>query len=183
MRISTTEPVVIQGSTVTNLSGGPLIVTDWPLATNVTLRRVRAFGGNGRFFEAEGFKSIRIANCTIEKTSGIKLASPAAGSSVVITRNKHRNIRRNIQLDSGGNFGNFVQVAEVHGGTVEISWNEIINEFGKSEAEDVISVFKSAHARIHDNYLQGGYPIVNTKDSSANGITVEIGEGEATCLF
>ena len=78
---------------------------------------------------------------------------------MVITRNKHRNIRRNIQLDSGGNFGNFVQVAEVHGGTVEISWNEIINEFGKSEAEDVISVFKSAHARIHDNYLQGGYPI------------------------
>ena len=168
VRISTTEPVVIQHSTITNLSGGPLIVTDWPLAADVTLRTVKAFGGTGRFFEAEGYKSIRIENCTVDRTGGIKLVHGVAGSSVLVTRNTHRNIQR-----GSGHFGNFVQFAEVQNSTIDVSWNEIINEYNRSEPEDVINIFKSAHARVHDNYLQGGYPLKNLAQSSANGITIE----------
>jgi hypothetical protein len=172
VRISTAEPVVIEGSTVTNVSGGPLIVTDWPLAANVTLRRITAFGGNGRFFEAEGFKSIRIVNCAIDETSGIKLVHGATESSVVITRNRHRNIQR-----GSGHHGNFVQFAEVQNSKIDVSWNEIINEYNRSEPEDVVSIYKSAHVRLHDNYVQGQYAPNNLGPSSQNPITVEVGDG------
>jgi len=178
VRISTTEPVVIQNSIITNQSGGPLVVTDWPLAANVTLRKVKAFGGNGRFFEAEGFKSIRIENCTIDKTSGIKLVHGEASSSVVITRNKHRNIQR-----GDGHFGNFVQFAAVQNATIDVSWNEIINEFGKSEPEDLVSIYKSAHVRLRDNYFQGQYAPNNQPPSSQNAITLEVGEGLPPSTF
>jgi hypothetical protein len=181
VRISTTEPVVIHDAKITNLSGGPLVVTDWPLAANVTLRRVKAFGGTGRFFEAEGFRSIRIAYCTIEKTGGIKLVGGADSASVVVTRNKQRNVQGPSQGASERR--QFVQFAEVQTATIDVSWNQVINEFGKSEAEDVISIYKTAHARVHDNYLQGGYPLRNVEQSSANGITVEIGEGVGPTSF
>ena len=181
VRISTAEPVVIRNSTITNRSGGPLVVTDWPLAVNVTLRRVKAFGGNGRFFDAEGFRSIRIENCTIDKTAGIKIAQGVAGASVVITRNKQRNVHGPTQGASG--LRQFVQLAEVQTATVDISWNEVVNTFGKSEVEDVISIYKSAHAKVHDNYLQGGYPFTNVGDSSTNGITVEVGDGVGPTSF
>jgi hypothetical protein len=163
------------------VSGGPLVVTDWPLAANVTLRRVKAFGGSGRFFDAEGFKSIRIENCTIHRTSGIELLRSAEGASVVITRNKHRNTQGPNQGADG--LTQFVQFVEVQNASIDVSWNEVVNEFGRSEVEDVISVYKSAHARIHDNYLQGGYPLTNVSESSANGITVEIGDGAGPTSF
>jgi hypothetical protein len=176
--IATGEPVTIVDSTVTNLDGGTLVETPYSVPTNVTLDHVSAYGGNGRFYEAENFKAITIRNCTIDRTSGIYLASGAAGSSVVITRNKQRNVQR-----GSVNPGNFVQLAEIQDATVDISWNEIVNEFGMSEPEDVISIYKSSHARIHDNYLQGGYPLTNTSQSSANGITVEVGEGAPPASF
>lgn len=175
VRISTAEPVEIVGSVVTNLSGGPLIVTDWPLAATVTLRRVKAVGGAGRFFEAEGFRSVRIVRCTIVRTSGIRLASSVEGAAVLVTRNRQLNVLG--PSHGAARLSQFLQLAEVQTATVDVSWNEIINEFGKSEAEDVISIYKSAHAKVHDNYVQGGYPLTNTKESSANGITVEVGEG------
>ncbi len=172
---------MIRSSRVTNLSGGPLIVTDWPLAVNLTLRGVRAFGGAGRFLEAEGFKSIRVENCTIEKTAGMKLVSAAQGASVVITRNRQSNIQGPNQGAHG--LSQFVQLNEVQASTVDVSWNDVVNEFGKSEVEDVISIFKSSHARVHDNYIEGGYPLMNTSDSSANGITVEVGDGSGPTSF
>jgi hypothetical protein len=176
--IATAEPVVILNSTVTNTGGGTLVKSLFAVPSNVTLARVSAYGGNGRFYEAEGFKSITIKRSTISRTSGIFLSHDAPGSSVLITRNRHRNIQR-----GNANPGNFVQLAEVQDARVDISWNEIVNDFGKSEPEDVISIYKSAHARIHDNYIQGGYPLTNTTDSSANGITVEVGEGNPPTSF
>jgi chitinase len=172
VRIATAEPVAIVNSTVTNLAGGTLIESTHTVPTNVMLDRVSAYGGSGRFYEADNFQSITIRRCTIDKTSGIHLAHGDANSSVRIRRNRQRNIQR-----GSVNPGNFVQLAEVQESAVDISWNEIINVFGKSEPEDVISIYKSAHARIHDNYIQGGYPMTNVSQSSANGITVEVGEG------
>jgi hypothetical protein len=175
VRISTTAPVAIVDSVVTNTSGGPLIVTDWPLEASVTLRRVRAFGGSGRFFEAEGFKSIRIVNCTIVRTAGIRLASSVAGASVIVRKNRQRNIHGPSQ--GAARLSYFLQLAEVQTAMIDVSWNEVVSEFGRSEMEDAISVFKTSHARIHNNYIQGGYPLTNTRLSSANGITVEVGDG------
>lgn len=181
VRIRTTEPVVIRDSAITNTGGGPLVVADWPLAVDVTLRRVRALGGSGRFLEAEGFESIRVVNCTIERTAGIKLVRSEGQASVVITKNRQRNIQGPSQGAKG--FTQFVQLVEVQTAAIDISWNEIVNEFGRSEVEDVISLFKTAHARVHDNYIQGGYPLTNTSDSSASGITVEVGDAIGPTSF
>ena len=41
---------------------------------------------------------------------------------------------------------------------IDVSWNEVINVFGQSRVEDNVSVFESAFAKIHDNYIQGAYP-------------------------
>jgi hypothetical protein len=180
--IATTEPVRISG-TVKNLAGGNLIET-WPIAVQVTVDHVFAYGGSsyqtsGRFFQAEDFKSVVIRNCTIENTLGIELNKGVAGGSVLVTRNKHHNIQGN----GTDPVGNFVQFRALQNSSIEVSWNQIINEFGKSEPEDVISIYKSAHTRVHDNYLQGGYPLTNTTQSSANGITVEVGEGDPPASF
>jgi hypothetical protein len=166
--IATSEPVAIVASTVTNLAGGDLIESPYWVQGQVTLDRVTAYGGNGRFLEAENFRSVTIRNCTVIRTGGIKLITPVEDSFVLITQTRQRNVQRGNE-----NFGQFVQLAEVQNATVEVSWNEVISEFGRSEVEDVISVYKSSHARIHDNYLEGGYPLRNVASSSANGITIE----------
>jgi len=176
VRISTSEPVTITNSTVTNRGGGVLIESAF-LAANVTIDHVFGYGRTGRFFSGRNFKSITIRNCTIDKSGGIHLITPVAGASVLVTENKQLNVQK------GEGLRQFLQLGEVQDATVEISWNEIINEFGKSEVEDVISVYKSAHARIHDNYLQGGYPLTNVAWSSANGITVEVGDGIGPTSF
>ena len=146
-------------------------MTNWPLAVNVTIKNVTAFGGSGRFFEAEGFKSVTIRNCTIDKTAGIGLSVPVAGATVVVTRNKQRNVQR----DAGGALRQFLQFNQVTNASVDVSWNEIINVFGESSVEDVISVYRSAHVRAHDNYIQGGYPATLAGEYSGGGITIEEG--------
>ena len=171
IRIATTDPVVITNSVVTNLSGGPLIVTNMPLAVNLTIRNVTGRGsGGGRFLDAEGSKSVTIENCDLQNTGGIKFASVnAAGASIVVRRNRARNITPH----SSGSMRQFVQLAEVTSASVEIAWNEVINEYGKSQVEDVVSIFKSNNADVHDNYFKGGYPLVNGAGYSGAGLTIE----------
>jgi hypothetical protein len=161
-------------STVTNLAGGPLIDAPHDAATNVTLDRVVATGGDGRFYEAENFKSITIRNCTIIRTSGISLVAPVAGSAGRIVKNRHVNI----QHGPGAYPGNFVQLASVQDASVEIAWNEILNQYDKSNPEDIVSVYQSAHLRLHDNYFQHQSTPGNAYNtSSQNGITIESGSG------
>src|SRR5262249_47104446 len=109
VQIATEEPVVIVNSTVSNVGGGVLVDSPYSVPSNVTLDHVTAQGGDGRFYEAENFKSVVIRNCTIDRTSGIKLVTPVASSSVLVTRNRHRNI----QPGAGGYPGNFVQLVSV----------------------------------------------------------------------
>lgn len=177
VRVSTTDPVTITGS-VTNLAGGPLILSDWPLAVNVTIDNVKAYGGTGRFLELEGFKSVVVRNCTIEKTSGICLIHGVAGSSVLITRNKHRNIQDGGYLaGTGGNPGNFVQLREVQNATVAITWNEIVNEYNVSWPEDLVSIYKSANVTLADNYFQHQSTPGNAYNTSSQSTITLDGDG------
>ncbi len=162
---------MITDATVTNLAGGKLIDAAANVQTDVTLTRVRGFGGTGRFFEAEGFKSVRIQNCTIDKTGGIRLSVPVAGATVIVTRNKQRNVQR----DPGGDYRQFLQFNQVTTASVDVSWNEIINVFGESSVEDVISMYRSAHAKVHDNYIQGGYPTTLAGEYTGGAISIETG--------
>jgi len=155
---------------VKNLSGGPLIVTNWPLAANVTIRNVKGYGSGGRFFEAEGSKSVTIENCDLENTAGLKFASvQASGASIVVRRNRVRNVVR----DASKGLRQFIQLAEVTSAAVDISWNEVVNEPGKSEVEDVVSIFKSNGVNVHNNYFKGGYPLVNGGEYSGAGLMIE----------
>jgi hypothetical protein len=164
---------------VRNLFGGPLIDALPGGAVQVTVEHVSAYGGgsyqtSGRFFQAYDFKSVTIRNSTIENTRGIELTYGVAGSSVLVTRNKHRNIQGN----GASPPGNFVQLREVQTATVEVSWNEVTNEYGKSHPEDIISVFKSANARVHDNYLQHNSTPGNAYNTSSQGtITLDYPDG------
>ena len=173
--ITTADAVRIVNSTVSNLADGPLIEAPHSAATNVTLDHIVATGGNGRFYEAENFKSITIRNCTIVRTSGISLVAPVPRSSVRIVKNRHTNI----QHGPGAYPGNFVQLVSVQDATVEVAWNEIVNQYDRSDPEDLISVYQSAHLRLHDNYFQHqSVPGNAYNTSSQNGITIESGSGK-----
>ena len=72
--------------------------------------------------------------------------------------------------------GNFVQFRSVQNSTVEVSWNQVINEYNKSNPEDLISLYQSANANVHDNYFFGQSTPGNAyANSSQNGITIESG--------
>src|SRR5262249_19644653 len=125
---------------------------------------------SGRFFQADQYQSVTIRNCSIENTMGIEVDRGLAGSSVLITRNRQHNIQGN-----GTNpVGNFVQFRTVKTSTIDVSWNEIVNDYNHSDPEDIISLFNTDHARIHDNMLWGQSTPGNAYNtSSQGGITAE----------
>src|SRR5207244_2617275 len=52
-------------------------------------------------------------------------------------------------------------VRSIH--NADVGWNQVINEPGKSLVEDNISIYKTSGTpddpfKIHDNYIDGGYP-------------------------
>lgn len=170
VRIATREPVEIVDSTVVNLGGGDLIVTHPKAPAEVTLDRVTGRGGTGLFFQSSGFKSITIRNCTIDKTGGIYLSLPTADASIVVTRTK----QRNVQYDPRGYVRHFLQFHDVtSAAAVDVSWNEVVNVFGRSSVDDVISIYDSAHVSVHDNYIQGAYPTTSGSAYSGSGIMIE----------
>ena len=166
VRISTAAPVTIVDSTITNRAGGTLVQSDLGLGTSITLKRVTANGGSGRFFVGENIQSLSVRNCTINKTGGIYVFKGQHAASIRITRNRQRNIQR------GAEYHQFAQFNQVTTATIDVSWNEVINIYGRSEVEDNINIFKSSHAVVHDNYIQGAFPRYYTDSYSGSGIMV-----------
>ena len=177
--IATTSPVTLSNARVTNTTGGVLVDANGAGASQITLDHVVLTGGNsyqtsGRAFRAAGYKSITIRNCTIENTRGIQLDEGAASSTVVITRNRHHNIQ-------GGNFnqgqavGNFVQFRDIQNAAIEVSWNEVVNEYNRSAPTDIVSIFKTANVKMHDNYIDHQSEPGNTAVYSQNTVTVDPG--------
>ena len=76
---------------------------------------------------------------------------------------KGYSIRQFVQLD---------KVSNVPG--IEIAWNQITNEPGKSRVEDNINIYKSSGTpaspiRIHDNFIQGAYNLKPWEASYSDG--------------
>jgi chitodextrinase len=182
--IATTQPVTIVNSTVTNRAGGTLIDAVGGGAVQVTIDHVFAYGGDtyqtsGRLFQAYDFKSVTIRNTTIENTRGIELTYGVTGSSVLITRNRHKNIQGG---PNASPVGNFVQLRHVRNATIDISWNEIVNQYNKSNPEDIISIYHSANAKVHDNMLwHQSTPGNPYNQSSQGGITIDCSDAGPTC--
>ncbi|MBC7384613.1 MAG: hypothetical protein H7301_00440 [Cryobacterium sp.] len=184
--VSTSEPVIIQNC---NVAGpGPLIRLPW--GGNVEVRNCRGFGIKGNFHEnqffiAAGASRIIVENNYFQNTSGITLGSMGSGTSEIrILKNKILNIDcRN----SSGAVGmcNFVGLDKVSNvPNIEIAWNQVINEPNNSNVEDNINFYRSGGsssnvARVHDNYIQGGYPIPasDPQFSGTGMITDEGGSG------
>jgi hypothetical protein len=134
---------------------------------NVAVDHVTGNGGTGRFFIGENIKSVTIRNCSLNKTSGIYVLSAQPGASIQITRNRQSNIQ------SPGGARQFAQFDKVTTASIDVSWNEVINTFGESAAEDVISLYQSAFAKVHDNYIRGAYPGSASAGFSGSGVMVD----------
>jgi hypothetical protein len=69
--------------------------------------------------------------------------------------------------------GNFIQLRHLQAGTVEVAWNEIVNEYNLSDPEDVFSIYHSSGTWFHDNMIWGQFHPGNGAGSSQNTITLD----------
>jgi len=188
--VATNEPVVIQNAVIRSRSD---IIATATSAANLTVRNVIGLSLNpnvlgrqpGRFLDVEGFDNVRVENCYMEGTTGIYLynyrGNRTANQTVKVLRNSARNINGRLSNGSGGFLGKggpYVQFLQLNGVQdlpgVEIAWNQVINDPGASLVEDNISIHGSSGTSsspilIHDNYIQGAYPVDPAGDSNYSG--------------
>jgi hypothetical protein len=198
--IRTAEPVVIANSRISSRSS--LIKTRIAHA-KLTVRDTSGYGLNadvrghapGRFLDAEGFDNIDLENNYLEGTSGIYLLDANVGSGTVrVIANRALNIDGR-KSDGQGGFLDFNTRTRLSDGTtedgsksvqflaldkvrhvpgMEVAWNQVINEPGRSRVEDNINIYLSSGTadsplRIHDNYIQGAYTIKPWQGNYSDG--------------
>lgn len=200
--ISTSQPVTIEYSNIR--SRGPLIYSAFKKAS-LTVRHTRGEALNpnrplreyrtpGRFLHLEEFRSAVVENNELIGTSGMYFRAyhgqASLNQTVRILRNRARNIDGRYSTGSGTfsdtqfhrvQFVQFNQVRHISG--VNIAWNEVINEPGKSRVEEVISMFLSSGVassviKIHNNYIQGAYGLQPTR-LKYDGAGMNIGDGSS----
>jgi hypothetical protein len=197
--VKTKEPVIIENSNIR--SAGNLIHN--LAGANLTVRNCRGYGllptvkgfPHGRFVRSRLPKNLVIVNNYFENTAGIYVyeftGDGSKGQTIKIMRNKARNI--NGKHRDGVTFTR-VQLVQfnqvVRTGNVEIAWNEVINEPGKSAVEDNINMFNSngvsgSPIRIHNNFIKGGYPVdPKSRPYSGGGIITDgSGTGMYACAY
>lgn len=180
--IQTSQQVTIQDSTITRTDKGDLIQATAGSA-KLVLDHVTLNGGTGRAVYATGFDSVVLTNCTINKTWGVRLDNGHLGCTIKILRCKFRN-----QLYDGTNpsgVAHSIQPAWCQvsaGNPAEIGWNEIINDFGASQTEDVINLYSTPYVVVHDNLVKGAYPKTLGDGYSGGGIICD-GPNSNYCEF
>ncbi len=197
VRVQTSDPVIIENS---NLRGKGDLISGF--SNRLTVRNVNGYGLNpnvygqtvGKFIVVEDFISVRVENSYAENTIGAYFrnykGNPDGGDTVKMFGNKFKNING---LLSDGNNGYVMDRSE---GTahmiqfndvkripnVDIAWNEVINEPGKSQVEENINMYLSSGTPsspilIHDNYIQGAYNSQPAAQSSYAGGGILVGDG------
>ncbi|WP_162426778.1 PA14 domain-containing protein [Pontibacter pudoricolor] len=182
--IRTTEPVVIINS---NIRGAGFLIKSWYYAADITVKHTNGYGitptptsdypKTRRFVTLNDFRNLVVENCYMESTTGIVLGDDYRGDgspnqTIKIRYNKAKNIDGRVY--GGKMHAQFVQF-NYRGQVphVEIAWNQVINEPNKSVKEDNINIYNSrgtpsSPIKIHNNYIQGAYP-VNAQASSFSG--------------
>jgi hypothetical protein len=198
VRIETAEPVILENAT---LRGRGNLIECRAKHSDITVRNTRGYGLNsnvagkstGRFANLERFDRVVIENCYLEGTAGIYLldylGDGSAAKSVRIARNRAKNIdgrksdgKNGYLAGAAPELVQFAQLDKVrHVAGVEIAWNEVINEPGRSAVEDVISIYlssgtKDSPIRIHDNFIRGAYA-VDPADGEYSGGGIMLGDG------
>ncbi|HEY6532941.1 MAG TPA: NPCBM/NEW2 domain-containing protein [Acidimicrobiales bacterium] len=167
--IATTEPVVIENSNVRGF--GHLISIG--VKADVTVRNSYGEGlwnstagtNFGRFiWSYGGVKNLIVEHNETVRAAAVKVVD-ARPTSLKIRYNKAKNIYGDDSNCCGGGYMQFVQFGNVVGGGIEVAWNEVVNEAGKSRSEDIINLFDSGGAStsnplwIHDNFIWGSYAL------------------------
>jgi hypothetical protein len=144
----------------------------------------------GRFIVANEFSKLVVENNYLENTSGLYVSryigNKSAAQTITIRYNKVKNIDGRHRNNSSSSFVQFVVLDAVqHVKSIEIAWNQIINLPTQSRVEDNINVHKSSGTSdspilIHDNYIQGAYPVSLSSDFSGSGINLGDGNGTAS---
>jgi hypothetical protein len=194
--IQTTEPVIIENA---RLRSRGTLVTGFGI--DLTLRNVQgesltpneAGKAAEMAIKAEEFRNLRVENSSFTG-GGIYVrkfvGDPARGQSVRILRNTFTNIDGRQSDGAGGHNGKtsirqavqFNNVTRIEG--AEIAWNQVINEPGQSAVEDNINLYVSSGTpgspiQIHNNYVQGGYP-VDLSSARYSGGGILLGDGKST---
>ena len=202
--IKTTEPVVIQnsiikgkGNLIHSTTVGAIITVK--NSTGIGVNPNVAGASPGRFINVESAKSLIVDNNYLQSTSGIHVlgydGNHTTAQTIKVINNRAKNIdgrrsngagswmdfnvRSNVTsgaVETGFTYAQFVQLDKVQFVPgVEIAWNEVVNEAGKSRVEDNISIYKSSGTEaspiaIHDNYIEGAFTIKPQQaDSTSDG--------------
>ncbi|WP_426491039.1 hypothetical protein [Hymenobacter sp. 102] len=188
IRIATTEPVVLENC---ELRGPGLLIDAREGGAHLTIRNCRGIGelpttdnqASGRFLELnEGVRLLAEDNY-LEHTSGLLVyrwqGDGSATQTITIRGNRARNIDGRYR-NGGGAKVSFLQLNEVHGvERIDIGWNEVINEPDQSMVEDNINLHNSSGTAsspllVHDNFIQGAYPVPATSPKfTGSGITTD----------
>lgn len=189
--INTTEPVIIQNC---RLRGRGNLISAVRDSTTVTIRDCIGESLNpnllnarkGRFAVFWKPVSVIIENNTMLSTAGVYVNNGNNPTRTIRVRyNRARNIDGRISDGKGGYLANdfiaqFVQVNNVKASPdVEIAWNEVINEPRESRVEDNINLYLASGTpespiRVHNNYIQGAFPLDPASSKfSGGGIIVD----------
>lgn len=166
IQIRTSLPVTITDSVITNTGTG-YVIDAVQAGLQLTLRRCTINGGTGQAVNTLGHKSLLMESCTINKTWGVLAYAAQAGATVRIT--KCRFVNQVFDQPTNGNgfwVPHSIQISEgfANHASLQIDWNEFINDYAQSRVEDVISLWKSGNAWIHDNGIKGAYGTTATSD-------------------
>jgi hypothetical protein len=194
VRVATSEPVILTNCTI---RGRFILVASTVAHTKLTITDCRLVGtGPGAVgahpdyaVEVDGFDRLHVEHSRIEGKGGIKAKHWSGVPSqhpVLVRANQARNIdgrvRDAAERVTGAEKLQFVQLDKVRGAAgVEIAWNEVRNQPGRSAVEDNISIYASGGTPvspidIHDNYVEGGWP----PDPAAGGYSgggILLGDG------
>lgn len=123
----------------------------------------------------------------MEGTAGIYIGQSYVGNgsaseTIKIRYNRASNIDGRVY--GGKDFAQFVQFNFRNPiRHAEISWNQIINDPDKSAVEDNINMHNSrgtsdSPIRIHNNYIQGAFPVPSTIREYSGGGIITDGDGD-----
>jgi hypothetical protein len=186
VRVATTEPVVLDGCTLT----GPGNLIEAGEGANLTVRNCRGQGlppttdkqAPGRFLDVYRPSRLVVEHNEFAQTSGIVVnrwsGAGLAGPTLVVRYNRVRNIDGRWRDGQGSTRSSFLILNTVqHLPRVDIAFNEVVNTPDKSLVEDNINLYNSSGTaqsplHVHDNFVRGAYPFPATADKfTGTGLT------------
>ncbi|GGO27260.1 hypothetical protein GCM10008949_18740 [Deinococcus humi] len=193
--IKTREPVIIENS---NLRGRGDLIRGFNV--DLTVRNTRGYGMNpladhafpGRFLAVEFVFNLRAENNFMQGTSGMYVnrfqGDAAKGQTIKILRNKVQDVDGRYVDRTGRTTGSRYNVQAVQFNhvvrvpNIEIAWNEVVNQPGKSAPEENINLYETSGTpdspiRIHNNYIHGAYAVDPVNDKAYSGGGIMLGDG------